>query len=96
LPVSRTSSTGCPTECRGCAIETSPQVLGSGPLVGLDLALYSILTFLLPLVTTMAGAWWARHSPLWQLMGGILGLLSGMLIVRLCVLMRSRVRRGEP
>lgn len=93
---SRASLTGCPSECRGCEVETSQQGYGPGPLVGLHLALSSILTFLLPLVTTMVGAWWARQSPLSQLMGGLLGLFSGMLVVRLCVMLRWPIRGGEP
>jgi hypothetical protein len=95
LPEARTSLPGCPAECRGCAEPRSGYVLEPGPLSGSHLALYSILTFILPLVTAVVGAWWASYSPQTQLMGGLLGLFFGMVVVRLCVVVRARFQRGE-
>ena len=96
LPDSRTSLPGCPAACGGCEEASTGPPVDPGPLTGSHLALYSVLTFLLPLVTAVTGAWWASYSPQLQLLGGLLGLFFGMLVVRLCVVVRGRVRRGDP
>jgi len=70
--------------------------LEPGPLVGAHFALFSILTFFLPLATALLGAWLADHSPVSQLLGGLSGLFAGMLVVRLCVIVCVRIGRGEP
>ena len=84
--------THCPAECRACEeVEALPT-----PLTGSRLALSSIVTFLLPLVAALAGAWLGGRSPHGQLLGSLLGLGLGMSIARWLLVASRATGRGDP
>ena len=82
MPESRPHTAGCPAECPGCAVGRAEQISAAGPFAGRTLVLAATLTFLLPLICSVLGTWFAGGSPSSQLVGGLAGLVMGMLMAR--------------
>ena len=96
MTTNRENSPACAAGCRECPV-AEPALDGpAAPYRGRSLVLLSLLTFMLPLVTAVAGAVLAAAGPLSELLGGAIGLAVGMLAVRAWVVVYEPSERGQP
>ena len=83
LSAGRSPVAACPADCPGCPDPEPDPVPDPELLDGWSLVGTSLLVFLVPLAFAVAGACLLRSTPLTQLLGSVLGLVMGILAVRL-------------
>ena len=84
------ASRGCAGDCHQCGRMVD---VPDAPLRGGQLATASLVTFLLPWVTALAGGLWWRTSPGESLVGVLIGL--GLGVVAACLFFRAVYRNRE-
>jgi hypothetical protein len=89
----RSNPVTCPAECRGCPATPGSGAETKAPFEGWTLGWVSAVVFLVPLAMSLLGAIVAGRTAALQLVGATIGLVLGMLVVRLLAPRPSETNR---